>query len=289
VPNRSSLLCCLAVLLAGAAGPPVPLDREDPRLHLALAEALEGAGLGEALASRRLAVAVVDLSYDEPTAYAGLNADDMLYAASLPKIALLLAVVQAAHDGRRPLRPGDLLRLERMITVSDNADASWAYDSVGPSFIAEVLQRPEYALYAEPDGGLWVGRPYRPGGRENRDRLFKISHGSTARQAARFYALLAAGRLVSPYWSERMLDLMGPPGHHHKFVAALQDRPGLTFVARKSGTWTTFHSDSALIDHHGHRYILVAVADAPEAEAWLRTLAPLVDDLIMAGSHRHAS
>src|SRR5690606_23657400 len=128
--------------------------------------------------------------------------------------------------------------------------------------------------------------PYRRSNESYRDPIHDISHGATARQAARFYALLAAEKLVSPYWSRRMLDWMGPPGHHHKFVRALGARTGVRFVARKSGTWRSFHSDSALIQHHASRYVLVGLAEHHQGDRLLQILAQRVDDLIVRGAHR---
>src|SRR6185436_16307468 len=113
----------------------------------------------------------------------------------------------------------------------------------------EVLRDPKYCLYDDTNGGLWVGLSYGPTAKAHPDPHFSITHGATARQAARFYALLEAGKLVSPHWSFRMLGLMSPPAHFHKFVGGLQGREGVIFLARKSGTWRNFHADSALIQH----------------------------------------
>lgn len=61
---------------------------------------------------------------------------------------------------------------------------------------------------------------------------------------------------------------------------------GVEFVARKSGTWTTYHSDSALIDHYGRRYALAVLADHEDGEMLVRRIGELVDDIIMRGEHR---
>ena len=82
-----------------------------------------------------------------------------------------------------------------------------------------------------------------------------------------------------------MLRGMAPPEYHHKFVAGLAGRR-LTFVARKSGTWHDFHSDSALVEHGSRRYVLAGLADHPDGESMLRELARIVDDLVMEGDHR---
>ena len=152
--------------------------------------------------------------------------------------------------------------------------------------MAKILRDPRYCLYEDGVGGLWVGRAFEKGGESYRDPLKSISHGATARQTARFYALLDDEQLVTPTWSRRMLSWMSPPEYHHKFVRGLAQRPRVNFVARKSGTWEDFHADSALIQHGHRRYVLVALAHHPDGEEMLREIAPLADDLIENGDHR---
>jgi beta-lactamase class A len=79
---------------------------------------------------------------------------------------------------------------------------------------------------------------------------------------------------------------MAPPEYYHKFVKGLRQRPRAEFVARKSGTWEDFHSDSAIIQHGHRRYVLVALAHHPDGEEMLRTIAVLADDLVAEGAHR---
>ena len=82
------------------------------------------------------------------------------------------------------------------------------------------------------------------------------------------------------------------PEYFHKFVAALQERPRLEFIARKSGTWQNFHADSVLVQHGKSRYVLVGLAEHADGEEWLRRVAPIADDLVIvagavprAGAH----
>jgi len=159
-----------------------------------------------------------------------------------------------------------------MIVASSNADASWGTDIVGLLAIENVMRDPKYCFYDDTYGGLWVGRAYRSGGATNRDPKRDLSHGSTARQAARFYTMLDAGQLVSKHWSFRMLGLMSPPKHFHKFVGGLSDRQGVVFLARKSGTWRNFHADSALIQHFGARYVLIGISELSNGEQIMREL-----------------
>ena len=83
-----------------------------------------------------------------------------------------------------------------------------------------------------------------------------------------------------------MQGLMSPPAHHHKFVGALGKRAGVVFLARKSGTWSVFHADSALIQHFDRRFVLVGLAETRAGESIMRELAVLADDIIAEGAHR---
>ncbi len=264
------------------------LQKKSRVLQKNLEQRLAKAGFGYSLRRHRLSVAVVDLSRADTTYYAGVNDDDMMYAASLPKIAILLAVAQAAHDGQLTWTSQYDRRLSEMITESNNHDAVWGAEQVGLWGIGEVLRDPRYCFYDNVHGGLWVGKHYGPAGASLREPLKDLSHAATARQAARYYTMLNAGELVSKEWSQHMLRLMGPPAINHKFVAGLRGRSDVKFLARKSGTWRTWHADSALIQHGDERYVVVALSELRSGERVLEQLARVVDDLIMEGKHRPA-
>ncbi len=281
------LLFATDVGRAAACEAPFPLnDVRNPLLQARFESALRGAGLGDPIDRKQLTVALVDLTWPDHLAYAGLHDDRMLYAASLPKISILLAFFEAFAKGEKRWEEPFRFKLERMINVSDNAEASWAAEQVGLPEIGRVMQDPRYCFYEAGLGGLWAGRPFRKGGPSHREPLKQLSHAATARQAARFYVLLDRELLVSPHWSRYMRHLMAPPGYHHKFVGALERRPGIEFVARKSGSWSIFHSDSALIQHGHVRYVLAALAEHPDGENLMRRVAEVADDVVMAGEHR---
>ncbi len=232
------------------------------------------------LEAEKLAVSLVDLSHNPPHAYAGLNDDRMMYAASLPKIAILLANMNAVAGNRIAWDRELALRLKLMITASSNSDASWATHRVGLQAIADAMQAREYCFYEAGRGGLWMGKPYAKGGPVLREPLRQLSHAATTRQTARFYALLDAGKLISPHWSQRMLELMSPPLHNHKFVGGIGHAGGVEYRARKSGTWGNFHSDSVLIQHYAKRFILVALSELDGGENILREVAHIAHEII---------
>jgi len=265
---------------------PLPLTHKNGVLQHNLEAALAAGRLNRFTQRHRLAVAVVDVTRPDELAYAGVNDDDMVYAASLPKIAILLADAQAAADGRLTWTEEHDRRLTAMITESSNEDATWGAGLVGFGGIEQVMRDPRYCFYDDTHGGLWIGRFYAKGGETYPDPLHDLVHGATARQTARFYALLEKHDLVSHEWSDHLMALMGPPKHHHKFVRGLEGRSDVVFVARKSGTWLDYHADSALIQHGDERYIAVALAELRNGEDVMQKVIRAVDDVIVAGKHR---
>ena len=61
----------------------------DPALQQALVESLQKLGLEDAVAAKHLAVSLVDITDPYDPRMAEVNGNVMLYAASLPKIAIL--------------------------------------------------------------------------------------------------------------------------------------------------------------------------------------------------------
>lgn len=262
------------------------LSHKHESLQERLESALREAGLDRYLRSKQLGVAVVDLSRSGQRYYAGVNDDMMMYAASLPKVAILLAVMREVQRGRLRWTNRLKQRLTAMITASSNVDAAWATDLVGLTTIERTVRHPALCFYDDTHGGLWMGKAYRSRAKVRRDPRNNISHGATARQAARFYTMLDERIILSRTWSRRMLELMGPPKHNHKFVGAIGKRHGVRFLARKSGTWRGYHSDSALIEHGDSRYILVGLSATKDGEWVLRRLSQIVDGIIVNGDHR---
>lgn len=236
-----------------------------------------------AVEQKKVGIVVVDVTDLHHPKVAAYNPDVMMYAASLPKIAILLGALVMIERGQLELNDELRASMTRMIRNSSNRDATAVLEQVGFENLADILQSNPYRLY-DPDhnGGLWVGRPYSKGPAWKRDPLHGISHGATAMQVARFYYLAATGRLVSEGLLAEMRDIMSFPAIRHKFVKGLkQDNPDAR-VYRKSGTWRQFHSDSGVIvdDEAGYRYILVALADHPQGAEGLARLAGAVDEAV---------
>lgn len=221
-----------------------------------------------------MAVGLVDLRDPLNVKYARVNGNVMMYAASLPKIAVLLAAEQAIEDGELEETEEIKNDMRIMISRSDNAAATRMIDRLGFKKINQVLTDPKYDLYDEKyGGGLWVGKRYAKYGDRYPEPMKGISHAATVSQVCRYYYLLAFGKLVSFDRSKEMLDMMENPDLHHKFVNTLDRVAPKARLFRKSGTWKNFHTDSALVwGPEWRRYIIVALIEDPNGEKICRDL-----------------
>ncbi|RXP56180.1 hypothetical protein EC396_07875 [Lutibacter sp. HS1-25] len=232
------------------------------------------------IAKNKMAVGVIDLSDQNNIEYARVNGNNMMYAASLPKIAILLAAMDALEKGEIIETPELTNDMKIMISKSNNAAATRMIDKLGFDKIESVLTDERYQLYDEEHGGgLWVGKRYASTGATNREPLKNLSHAATVNQVCRFYYLLANGKLVSTNRSKQMLDIMEDPALHHKFVNTLDQIAPEARLFRKSGSWRNFHSDSILVwgKDPKRRYILVALVEDASGEKIIRNLVKPVE------------
>jgi beta-lactamase class A len=262
---------------------PTLADSTDTRLQSRLKQKLVKLGLNKAVARHQLSVALVDITDIEHPRFAAVNGNNMMYAASLPKIAILFGAFKRIENGDMSLDARTRHDLVRMIRYSSNQAATRMLNRVGKQYLATLLQSPRYRLYDRSrNGGLWVGKPYGRGQAWKRDPLHHLSHGATTFQVARFYYLLETGQLVSPELTREMKAMLGNPGINHKFVKGLgQYRPGST-IYRKSGSWRTYHADSAIVERNGRRYIAVAIANNRHGGQWMKRLIVSLDDLVFS-------
>jgi beta-lactamase class A len=256
-------------------------DRTDPTLQHGLESVVRDLGLAAEVESGHLALALVDLSQRDAPRLAMLNGHQMIYAASLPKIAILLGAFVEAERGHIQLDDAHLAEITNMIRFSSNESAGRVLAWVGRDRVLSILLSPEFALY-DPNGkgGIWVGKSYSAEGAYRRDPLQQLSHAATAFQVARFYWLLDEGRLVSEPFASIMKETLAHSALRHKFVKGLESRPGVE-IYRKSGTWRDFHSDGALVESDGHKLIIVGLAHHARGGDWLVRLAAPMHDLVV--------
>jgi beta-lactamase class A len=261
-------------------------DHRDSALQEKMEMVLDRLDLDDDVKDKDLSVVLVDVTDPDRPRVAAVNGDQMMYAASLPKIAVLLAAFEMIATGKLQYDKETETLMKAMIRRSSNSATTEMMQRVGKENIARVLLSPRYRLYDPAhNGGLWVGKDYAKAGLWKRDPIHNLSHGATAMQVARFYYLLETGNLVTPEHSKQMRDIMEGSELKHKFVA------GLLYVApgaklfRKSGSWRNYHSDSALVRRGGKTYILVALSDDKEGSQWMVDIAAAMDGMLRDAGH----
>jgi len=284
------IICCFislfASLPAGAdekSAYPSLWDRHDSVLQQQLDATLASLGLDKAVRNKKLSVALADITDLEEPRVATVNGDEMIYAASLPKIAILLGAFVEIEEGHMALDNSTRESLTQMIRVSSNQEATRMLNLVGKERLLGILQSDKFHLYdPQFNGGLWVGKEYGKSPAFRRDPLHNLSHGATAIQVARFYYLLETGQLVGSKLSAEMKSMLGSPGIKHKFVKGLADYPDAK-IYRKSGSWRQWHADSAMVEAHGRKYIIVGLAEDASGGAWLsRMIKPIHEFMVPA-------
>ena len=229
---------------------------------------------------KRLSVGLVDMREEYNTKFAHVNGKEMMYAASLPKIAILFAAMDAIDKNELKETAAVKRDMKLMIAKSDNQASTRMIDRVGYDKISDILTDPRYALYDESHGGgLWVGKRYAAGGVRNPDPMKGICHAATAEQVCRYYYLMSKGKLINPQRSQEMMNIMVDPLLHHKFVNTLDKVCPEAKLYRKSGSWRNFHSDSVMVmdERTQRKYILVALAEDPSGEKIIRKLVYAVE------------
>jgi beta-lactamase class A len=239
-------------------------------------------GYQQAIDDRRLAVVLVDISDLEQPRLAAINGDHMIYAASIPKLAILLGAFIEVREGNMELDEPTRKSLQQMIRYSSNEEATRMLNRVGKDRLLEILQSDEFDLYDPEDGGgLWVGKEYGKSPAYQRDPVSNLSHGATAMQVARFYYLLETGQFVDDELHDEMKAMLGDPGIKHKFVRGLDEYEDVD-IYRKSGSWKQWHGDSALVETGDVRYIIVGLAEDANGGAWLTRMIGPIHELMVA-------
>ena len=253
----------------------------DPRLQKQLQLLISEKGFEQAVSEERLSITLVDISDTSKPRVASINGDVMEYAASLPKIAILLTAFVQIEQQELELDEKLEAELTDMIRHSSNAASTRLLELVGREKVLQTLQSPGFRFYDERyDGGLWIGKDYAKQGAYQRDPLHDLSHGASTMQVARFYYLLETNRLASPELTLRMKRILSDSAINHKFVKGLKARPGVK-IYRKSGTWRHYHADSALVEYGKYKYIIVGLAEDSLGGEWLAGLAAPLHDLVV--------
>jgi beta-lactamase class A len=103
-------------------------------------------------------------------------------------------------------------------------------------------------------------------------------------QVARFYFLLETENLVTPKHSRKMKEILGNSMLRHKFVKAMSRIDPAALLFRKSGSWRTYHSDSAIVQHDGRKYIAVVLSNDKNGPVWLDQILTALDGIIFSST-----
>lgn len=293
--QKSSLLFILLVFFGNACSkePSYPdlRDSHDPEFQAELDAALADRPMfWEGVKNRDLTLVVADVTDLEHPSVAWYNPELMLYAASLPKIAIALGAIVEVDLGNLELDDELHQQMVNMIKRSSNKDATAVFNKVGVERLKEILQDERYGKLYDPErgGGLWCGKSYSKDSKVQRDPIMNLSHGASAIQAARFYYGYLNGTILDHKYLPLLNEMFGSPGIKHKFVKGLEGRD--VQVYRKSGTWGDFHADSGIFVRDNLTYILVAVRqNRPEAGSDVLTGIRIVDDLMLERAARRKS
>lgn len=256
--------------------PDAPLDAE---LQTAL-ESIDqriGEELGIPPADR--AFGVLDLT---DLHLAMIQPDVMFYAASVPKICIVMAYFATHPEAVADLDPEVERELQHVIKRSDNQLAAKYSQMVGLDTIQEMLQSKRYRFYdQEHGGGFWCGKHYGIAQPRLADPVHDHSHAATVRQCLRYYLMLEQGRLVSAAACARLKRIFAAPDlefHNQSFVLGLNGRD-LTII-RKSGMWEDWHLDTARIQHGERVYLLAGMVRHPMGREYLAQMATAVDEAL---------
>lgn len=282
-------LTMVASVSSSAGTFPEPWSVRDISLEEKLELTLSHVGLSEPVRAGNLSVAIADITDLNNPKYAAVNDEEMFYASSLPKIAILVGAFYKAERDHSAIPQDVYDDALKMIRVSNNYSATRVLAWVGNDYLVKVLESDELKLYDRSrNGGLWVGKGYANGIEYQRDPLHDTVHGANTLQITRFWYLIATGRIINPERSYEIKNMMGNPVFKNKFVKGLKSRPGLQ-IFRKTGTFKQYHADGALIEvgqgATARRYIMAALANDPAGGEWMVRMAQPLYDLLATSSH----
>lgn len=256
----------------------VPLDSAlQARLETLDADLRQRLGM----APEQTAAGVLDLRTGR---LALVRPDRIDYAASLPKIGILLAYFVRHPEAATRLDPVVRHELGLVAKASSNELAAKYSRELGLRFIQQCLNERGFYDPAR-GGGLWVGKHYGQNDERYPDPVGGHSHAATVRQVLRYFLLLEQDRLISPAASQTLREIFAShdiPHDRHKFVLGLAGRP--VELRRKWGEWENWQHDAAVVTGPGRHYVVVALTQHPRGDDYLVALAATVDDWMAPGS-----
>jgi beta-lactamase class A len=110
---------------------------------------------------KKMTIGLVDLTDPSHALFAMVNGNEMMYAASLPKLAILLTAFHCFEHKIIKQTPEVMEDLNLMIRKSNNQAATRMIERVTMKRIQQVLTLKRYGFYDKTSGGgIWVGKKY---------------------------------------------------------------------------------------------------------------------------------
>ena len=229
------------------------------------------------MTTEQTAVGVLDL---EHLKLAMIHPDRIIYAASVPKVGILLTYFVVHPEAATHLDPAIEHDLGLMAKQSNNEMASKFSHELTLTKVQDVIN--SYDLYnKDHGGGIWVGKHYGKDTEKHMDPIGHNSHAATVRQLMRYWLWLEQGKLVSPEASKKMREIFASPSlkaDDIKFVKGLKGRD--VQIVRKWGSWDNWYHDTAIVTGKDRHYIIVSLTEHPKGDDYLELLAQRVDDLM---------
>jgi len=293
---RLMLLCLslfgMASVSRAQSGPAAPEQwRHDRELARALAGIVRDLGIDSVFdvgedGTETISLAVVDLRAGAPR-WAGVNADNFIYPASVYKMYAAmgaLAAIEAgtlglydayvlrapnvrdgrseiAHDPRPVLREGDTVTvdylLDLMISRSDNTAANCVIDLASRPFINSLMHR--YGWQGSEVTRKFLSRRFEDPG-------YDTIRGTetSALHAADFMVRIEQNRLVSQWVSLRLKSYLGRQLDTSKLAAGL---PATAMFYHKTGWYSYWTNDVGIVQDDRVHYVIACFLPLPEERA----------------------
>lgn len=188
--------------------------------------------------------------YFEDRKYGGVISinSHQVYSASLIKLFVTQTVYQRAYDGTLTVTDKTRDEIRKMITYSDNE--AWKY-------LARLLGGGSYSK-----GMAEVTKTAQAAGFSDTGQFYQGSHKNynftSVNDCGIYLRRVLDGEMVSPEYSEKILELLKQQQHTQKIPAGVPDSVG---TANKTGELEYNQGDAAIVYAPNGTYILVVIGD----------------------------
>lgn len=278
--------------------------KEDTMLCNCMKKVVFSVGLNKEIENNKAGVFLCDISTDvNKPVYAEWNSHKTIYAASIVKTIVLLALFQFREDAKMgridaslekaksglldknfEFKPNIKVAISAMIRRSSNENAALLINLLGFPYINSVSW--QYGLYSIKDGGgLWLGKSYGNKIRWYKDPLCQESHAASPYALSKYFVLLAQNRLVDSLSTLEMKNELGNSEINFRFKKALESHYPGTRIYRKTGTFESkegmWAHEAALVERNGMRYVVAVMCEGNDCIKQLENIIIPLDACIV--------